>query len=512
MAIPIRSVGRIRKVKSGDSQKILERLQNFLEQNGETRGLVQILCGFWEDQRTAISYPELRQVIEDGMVSTEMLRLWSQDYSKLVARSFYDVWMKAALAGAAGQPLLGDRNFSFRLQAPGVINWINRHGAEFVTSCIDEQRKAIAALVTKKMTDSHTVDELARLIRPCIGLTEAQAKANTRYYDSIVENLKKEHPRMKKESVRKKAQDAALKYAERQHQYRAMTIAQTESAFAYNWGADEAIRQAQAAGYMGKTKKKWCTSGDDSVCEQCNSLDGMEIEMDSEFQIKGRLLFTGQHLLPPAHPRCGCAVEYIEIEKQPYDVENISTPKTNSDRDMQNLNHINGLSSEEIDREEIFEHEKPKYLGSLDKASDTVVKSILQSYELEIVAYDKESAIVVTKEGLIFQCFGTKERVFPDIDLGEELVGASVTHNHPVGSVNEYSFSKADIELFMQYQLKILRGIDEKYVYELSRLTTEVDRHVTLEELMFSDGDFSRHEDVITFAETWGIGYRRCKR
>lgn len=162
------------------------------------------------------------------------------------------------------------------------------------------------------MREGHTVDELARLIRPCIGLTEGQAKANARYYDNIVANLRKEHPRMKIESIRKKAREAALKYAERQHRERAFTIAQTESAFAYNRGADEGIRQAQAEGYLGIVKKRWSTSGDDGVCEICASLEGMEIDMDAEFDFKGKILFRGHKLLPPAHPRCACAIEYIE--------------------------------------------------------------------------------------------------------------------------------------------------------------------------------------------------------
>lgn len=119
---------------------------------------------------------------------------------------------------------------------------------------------------------------------------------------------------MKPESIRKKALDATQKYAERKHRQRAMTIAQTEGAFAYNRGADEGIRQAQAKGYLGVMKKRWSTSGDDAVCALCTSLEGVEINMDDEFNIKGRSLFEGHHMLPPAHPRCACAVEYIEAE------------------------------------------------------------------------------------------------------------------------------------------------------------------------------------------------------
>ena len=83
-------------------------------------------------------------------------------------------------------------------------------------------------------------------------------------------------------------------------------------ATAYNQGADEGIRQAQAEGLLGPMLKVWRTSGDDAVCDMCAALDGTEIGMDDSFAYAGKLLFPEQRLLPPAHPRCACAVEYIE--------------------------------------------------------------------------------------------------------------------------------------------------------------------------------------------------------
>lgn len=212
-------------------------------------------------------------------------------------------------------------DFEFNTQTPGILNWIKERGADFVTVCTEDQKDAISALVSKKMRESHTVDELSRMIRPCIGLTEGDANANAKYYDNIVATMRKEHPRMKKESIRKKALEASQKYAERQHRARAMTIAQTESAFAYNRGADEGVRQAQSQGFLGTVKKKWSTSGDDGVCPLCNSLEGTEIGLDDDFSITGRLLFEGQHMLPPAHPRCACAVEYIEVSPPTFSEE-----------------------------------------------------------------------------------------------------------------------------------------------------------------------------------------------
>jgi len=310
MAILIRPAARIKKVKAGNAEEVLYKLQSFLDDNMEEP--VEILCGFWEDQRNAITYQELREAVKAGALNETLFQMWSQDYSVLVRGRLSGLWQNAMKAGSVSQPVIQGRNFEFNMQIPGIMNWINRRGAEFVASVSLEQKQAIQALLVKKMTERHTVDELARLIRPCIGLTKGQAQANVKYYDNIVATLRKEHPRMKMESIQRKAQDAALKYAERQHRQRAMTIAQTESAYAYNRGADEGIRQAQRQGLMGEVIKRWCTSGDHNVCATCQGLEGVEVGMDKGFQFKGRQLFAGQNLLPPAHPRCACAVEYIE--------------------------------------------------------------------------------------------------------------------------------------------------------------------------------------------------------
>lgn len=312
MGLRMTAPKRVRKVKTENSQEVLRRLEEYLESDAASWEPVEILCGFWEDQQNAITYQELRQAVQDGALSQETMRLWTQDYSVLVAGRLSSLWTNALAAGPSGQPVLDGTDFEINMQSPGILGWISERGAEFVTASTQEQKDAIAALLTKKMLDGHTVDELSRLIRPCIGLTEGDSKAAAKLYDSIVENLKKDHPRMKLDSIRRKALDATQKYAERKHRARAMTIAQTESAFAYNRGADEGIRQAQDAGCIGVMIKRWSTSGDDGVCQLCASLEGVEVGMDADFNIGGKTLFRGQHMLPPAHPRCACAVEYIE--------------------------------------------------------------------------------------------------------------------------------------------------------------------------------------------------------
>lgn len=299
--------------KSKTNKEVLKRLQIFLDDNIDEP--VEILVRHWKDQKNAITYKEIREAILKGDLTEEIFQLWQQDYAVLVATKLESIWNNAMLVGTRGQPILDKLAsiFYYDITSPRVRDWIATRGAEFITAITTEQKAAIRALIKEYTKGGYTVDELSRVIRPCIGLTKQQSIANLRYYNHIKETLSQQHPRMKIETAQKKAREAALKYAEKQHRDRAYTIAQTETAFAYNKGADEAIRQAQEENLLGIVEKRWCTSGDRNVCDICQSLDGMQIELDSDFDFKGKELYSGQKQTPPAHPRCGCAIEYIEI-------------------------------------------------------------------------------------------------------------------------------------------------------------------------------------------------------
>lgn len=336
MTILIKPPHRVRKrKKSIEAQAVLDKLQAYLD--GSVEVPVEMLCGFWKDQQEAITYQEIRETVKAGVLDEATFQEWARDYSILVARKLEPVWESAMAAGAACQPLLSGTSFTFNTQTPGIMQWISRRGAAFVTSCSVEQKKAISSLLAQKVVESHTVDELARLIRPCIGLTDGQSKATLRYYDNIAASLRENHPRMKPERIQQKATDAAIKYAERQHRQRAFTIAQTEMAFAYNRGADEGIRQAQAQNLLGVVEKRWSTSGDENVCGTCDALDGVQIGMEDGFGFVRRELFEGQNLLPPAHPRCACAVMYIEVEKPESIAEASNMDTYQEERDNQQL-------------------------------------------------------------------------------------------------------------------------------------------------------------------------------
>ena len=132
---------------------------------------------------------------------------------------------------------------------------------------------------------------------------------------------------------------------------------------------------------------------------------------------------------------------------------------------------------------DIPDHDDPELIGSIDSTSLDVVKSYLKEYEKQIVNSSIENAIVICEDGMIYRCKGTLYGVYPDVDLGSKLKQASVTHNHPIGSNNEYSFSDADVRLFLSYDPVLLRGIDEKYIYEMTRNPLEIDENRSVFEL-----------------------------
>lgn len=484
---------KVKKAKAGNSQEVLDRLEEFLNSAEVTGEPVEVLCGFWEDQQNAISYQELRKAVQDGGISWETLQLWVQDYSILVSTKLSKMWSDAVKAGPSGQPVLdGLKGFSADTHTPGILKWIDDRGAAFVTACTEEQKNAISSLLTKKMRDGHTVDELARMIRPCIGLTEGDAKAVARHYDSIVATLKKEHPRMKPESIRKKALDAAQKNAERKHRARAMTIARTECAFAYNKGADEAVRQAQDWGYLGRMKKRWSTSGDDRVCSTCNALEGMEVDMDAEFKFPGKILFPGHHLLPPAHPRCACAIEYIEEEPAGmfYGRQKLGTgddrnlPGMEEETTMENLGKIEPGKTEEA-----LEH-----YGNLFR-NDTV-----------------ENAVVIDKAGNVYHAAGDASSVGIS---GIDLAGASLTHNHPESN-GIVSFGEGDFQFMKENpDIAVMQAVNKYFTYSAVPLEkikeisyNEIYREALIRKLETAEEDL-QHLAMEVLAEKGGIIYGR---
>lgn len=274
------------------------------------------LYSTWNAEREAIKYQEIRNAIRDGEIPPEWIERWRQDYSRFVVDVLEPLWAEAIKEAAnaiaedaedAGYVLPPfDRNHE------RVVEWVRTRGAELVVDLTAEQQAALRILIHRLGIEQQMgPEELARYLRPVIGLTQQETEAVMRFRESLLqEGLDP-----------KKVEHRTQNYAAWLNRRRAERIARTELAFAYNFGHFEQIRQAVEMGSLpkGRVVKVFSTADDERVCPRCGPLDGARIDLEETFPgATKRLPYV---FVPPLHPRCRCTVMYEVIEEE-------TTPKT----------------------------------------------------------------------------------------------------------------------------------------------------------------------------------------
>lgn len=290
------------KKKKTTYEEVVKRLRHLINQN-EPR-LVYFLARTWKEQESVITYKELREAIENGAVSEQMVDKWRQSYSKLVSETMLPNWI-SAIEAARDQ----FRERSQGSYIPGydaMINWTREHAANWVVDITEDQRQAVNGLVQRAARlEFQTSDALARAIRPTVGLYPQQAAANFNYYLRVRDALLENNPSMRVKTAEKRARDASIKYGAKQHRYRAQMIARTELAAAYNQSEEMAVRQAVMDGHMLPTTTKEALDSDDGrVCKKCKAMNGVRVPLGQPF--------PNGFQTPPFHPHCRCVTMYIE--------------------------------------------------------------------------------------------------------------------------------------------------------------------------------------------------------
>ena len=331
-----------RKAKKSKAGKdALTKLNDYL--NANTAEPMYWLHNMFTNQQNAITYKELREAIRNGYMDEATLQAWQQDYAKFVVNRLAPMWQKAAQAAA---PTIDNGGWIFDAGGVGMTRYIADRGARFVTGVSAEAREAIQAMIGAGAAGQYTVDELARMIRPLIGLNKPQATANLKYYTQVRDNLLAKNPGMKKTTAEKRAQESAMKYAERQLRQRAQMIAQTELAAAHCAGYREYVREAQVKGLMGKGFFVWDTAVDEAVCSICGALDGTQTSDNGQYSINGQHVSFRLAEHPPAHPRCRCAEHFEETEPPAVQSDDLDEL-----RSMPQAERINALGGEDGGRQ-----------------------------------------------------------------------------------------------------------------------------------------------------------------
>jgi len=362
--------GEVKKEQNSYPEAIKELRETLEEEQPE---LEQYLLELWDNQQRKITAQQYIEMVKKGGVTKEIEKQLLQSTSIFVLGKMLDKRQSAMEKGAkeVKKPL-----FLFDIKYHETKKWIEKSCAEQIVQLTKMQKDAIKLVIDRAETLGITTEGTADLLKPLIGLHKGQVTANVNYYNSIKQNLLENHTKMKEQAAEKKALEKAKQYAKNQKEYRAMTIARTELAGAYNAGEFYSIKQAQKDGLMGKVKKYAISAGDGRVCKGCREVEGQEANQYDYFKTQ-----WGEFLFPPFHTSCRCAVEYEEISET-LEAPEINDPKIKASHD-EFTQILQESEDNEFNKNMQFLHQTTEY--QLDK---TLGAAFAYIPELDLIKYN----------------------------------------------------------------------------------------------------------------------------
>lgn len=239
--------------------------------------------------------------------------------------------VSAANGGAAAVRALPSKvrlNMSFDLKSLDAQSFLESYAFPLIRQISDNTREGIRGVVLNAFKEGGHPFEQARLIRDMIGLTANQTAAVMNYRSALQgtgASLRSALTRSLRDgrfdpTVARAARNNATlspkqidtmtgRYYERFVNYRAKTIARTESLRASNMGQRAAWSKAVKLGLLPKDQEReWEVSGDENTCPECLALDGQRTGLNEEFA-------PGIMEPPDPHPTCvlGNTLAYSEI-------------------------------------------------------------------------------------------------------------------------------------------------------------------------------------------------------
>lgn len=274
-------------VNTRDVADVLRRLLDPMEPR-----LARWVYSTHNAQAAALKYQEIRNAIRDGDLSEAVLERWRQDYARMVADKL-DPY-RQALYRAVDKTV--DPALVLVPTSQAVADANRLRNMALIKNVTEQQRDAVRALLAYNahLEPPLTVEGFAKVLRPCIGLTEREAKAVARWRDQLgVEGY-----------AGAATEHSVQNYAAFLLRRRADRIARTELSWSFNAGQLATIKNAQTQGVLvTEVRKRWAAAMDEMTCPVCGGeLDGQVVGLDADFS-------TGvPH--PPAHPHCRCGVIY----------------------------------------------------------------------------------------------------------------------------------------------------------------------------------------------------------
>lgn len=306
---------------------------------------------------------------------------------------------------------------------------------------------------------------------------------------------------------------------------KASRLVMTESAFFNSVGQQECFNS------LGVKQYEVIATLDTRTSEMCQELDGKIFDM-KDYEIGATA--------PPFHCYCRTVTapyfddEFTEEEKRAYRDEDGKTEDVNSnmkykewkEKYVTNVGNYDKMKANSK-KSDIYSSKITK-LEKIKDLSDRSKIQTLEKYENQIVNKKVENAVIIDKEGQTYLLEGNSSNSIYIKNMENKLKGSYMTHNHPKEET-QYSFSAFDVSEFMETKIQKLRGVDNKYIYEIERTknTINVDRDTILHEfgndiekealqIIFQNGydtdEELYHLENQILAKKYKYKYRRIKK
>lgn len=270
----------------------------------------------------------IRQAFADlgVLLSTEEVRhrLQQRDLASL-DRLVQDAWQRGTtdlasqaqatletLAASAGQqvaslPAVAEHAVQIDLEAVfGRLNteslrYAQEASAQLVTDIGASTQQAIRDTLHRAFQEGRTPEQTMQALEEVVGLTPRQAQALERYRQGL---LVSDTPPHQVERLVEQRAELLL-------QQRLETIARTETMDAANAGQQALWEQAERAGFLSPTLRRfWVVTPDERLCPLCAPVPGLNsrgVRLDQPFQTP-----VGASHGPTLHPNCRCTVTLSE--------------------------------------------------------------------------------------------------------------------------------------------------------------------------------------------------------
>lgn len=179
---------------------------------------------------------------------------------------------------------------------PDAIAVAQKNAARMVQDINKSTQDTIREMVVRSLGDGTPPYELAERIKTVIGLTKPHAAAVSNYLQSLLDTG----------ASRTRANQMAKQYAGRLLDYRAKSIARTETMIAANTGQSIFWQQMKSLGFTDGMVREWITTADEKTCPLCAPMNGKHAPIDGFFQSG-----DGPLISPPRHVQCRCTTGLV---------------------------------------------------------------------------------------------------------------------------------------------------------------------------------------------------------